>query len=133
MTYINAFTSSVIARIVKARVLDTKTIAAKLGHKGDNMLRMWIAGGNIPPLTRLVDLADAVELSAEDLLLPWLCDQDPANHERYRIIACQLGGEQYAADLLSGADENSSDPWWGTTRKPVSAADIVSRGTGSSG
>jgi hypothetical protein len=127
MTYINAFTSSVLQRIVKASSLDPNTIAGAIGYKDGKLVQSWINGGNIPPLKRLVSLANAVNLPLEDLLTPWLCDQDPANHARYEIIAAQLGGEAYAADLVSGQDENSERPWWQMKRKPASAAEIASR------
>lgn len=127
MTFINAFTSSVLHRITKASNLDPKTIAGAIGYRDDRLIRSWINGGNIPPLKRLVPLANAVTLPAEDILIAWLCDQDPANHARYEIIAAQLGGEAYAADLLSGDDEDTGRPWWGMRRRPVSAAHIASR------
>ena len=127
MTFINAFTSSVLRRITEGSKLDTKTIAAEIGHKGDNMLRMWINGGNIPPLKRLAPLANAVGLTMEELLLPWLCDHDLDNFARYQVIGTQLMGPHKAADLLSGEDWNSETLRWAMPHTPMSAAEFVSQ------
>ena len=127
MTQINAFFSSTFRRVIDSAGLDIKQLAAELGFRNDHFLRTWCAGGNLPRLDRLADIANAVNHPLEDLLLPWLCDQDPRHHARYEIIAAQLGGEEYAADLLSGQDENSENPWWAMQRQPASAAEIASR------
>jgi len=127
MTQINAFFSSIFRRIIDSADLDIKQIAAELGFRGDSFPRMWRDGSNMPRVDRLADLANAVSLPLEDLLLPWLCDHDPKHMARYEIIAAQLGGEDYAADLLSGDDKNSENPWWAMRRHPASAADVASR------
>lgn len=125
MTQINAFFSSVFRRIIDSAGLDTKRLAEELGYINDHFVRMWRDGSNLPRLDRLADIANAVGLPHEDLLLAWLCDNDPRHRVRYEIIAAQLMGEEAAKDLLSGCDENSDRPWWSIAGKPVAGAAVA--------
>jgi hypothetical protein len=127
VTQINAFFSSTLRRIIDSSQFDIKQLATELGFRNDHFVRMWRDGSNMPRLDRLVDVSNAMGLPLEDLLICWLADQDYKHFARYEIIAAQLGGEDYAADLLSGQDENSTTPWWSMRRVPASAAEIALR------
>jgi len=118
--------SSVLCRLFQSRDgTDLKTISHQLGYRGTAFLEMWLEGRVLPPLDRLPELANAIDVPLEDLLLPWLAERDAEHAERYRIIAAQLLGRRQADDLLSGARENSATPWWGGIA-PMSAAELVS-------
>jgi len=118
--------SSVLRRLFQSRDgTDHRSVSHELGYRGTAFLEMWLDGKVLPPLGRLAELANAIDVPLEDLLLPWLAERDPEHAQRYRIIAAQLLGLRQADDLLSGARENSATPWWGGIA-PMSAAELVS-------
>jgi transcriptional regulator with XRE-family HTH domain len=116
----------VIQRCAKSNNdFDQKKIASRLAFKGQMMLGMWLRGEASPNLPMVVELANALEVGLEDILLGWLADHDPEHFTRYLILASQLMGRDAARDLLSGADENSDTPWWAADRTHHAALDVI--------
>lgn len=120
------FLSSVLTRIVDSTDdLDEHSISMELGYKSESMISMWLVGLATPPLARLVDLANAVRVPLEDLLLPWLADQDAEHAYRYLILAAEIMGTEAATDLLSQERKPSDQPWWATAAAPQSGVEVV--------
>ena len=118
--------ASVLFRIIKnVENLDSITLSRQLGYKTGAMVGLWLTGKTLPPITQLASIANALQVPLEDVLVPWLADQDQEHVERYTIIAAQLMGREAADDLLSGAQESGDKPWWASDREGLTSAEVV--------
>lgn len=53
-------------------------IADKLGYRNPLIMKQWLEGGSLPPLSELAPIADVLEMDAVEMVAIWLIDQCPA-------------------------------------------------------
>jgi transcriptional regulator with XRE-family HTH domain len=122
----NVWFASALGRIIEGKKLDYKSVASKIGYQdGAAFVRSWVNGTGTPPIYRIADIADAVSVPFEDLLLCWLIDHDLDHLERYEFIAALLMGPATAANLFAEEDDDWEAPWWEMPRDPMPLADAL--------